>query len=146
MLQRIQSNILHFQVEPFTLNILDCKDYLTITFILLLPCKMRQVLTYISSFKRELLAIFFFSIQKTGMEKWAGKGRTQRCLGAVRFNRQQRKWAMGMHQLFLFAAHPDIMGESPGSTRGCIPFGTKDDLHLAFCGKQGRKCLQRIFL
>lgn len=60
MLQRIQSNILHFQVEPFTLNILDCKDYLTITFILLLPYKMRQVLTYISSFKRELLAFFFF--------------------------------------------------------------------------------------
>lgn len=59
MVQRILSTVLHFQVERVTLNILDCKDCLTITFILLLPSKMQQVLTYIRCFKREHLATIF---------------------------------------------------------------------------------------
>lgn len=59
MLQKPQSTWLQFQVEPFTLKVLDCEDCLTVTVIPLLPCKVQQAVAYIRCFKRGLVATFF---------------------------------------------------------------------------------------
>ena len=67
MLQRLQSTGLHFQVEAVTLKFLGWEDYLTITIIPLLHCKVQQVVAYIRCFKRGLVATLFHP------EHWHGE-------------------------------------------------------------------------
>lgn len=71
-LQRLQSTGLHFQVEPVTLEFLDCEDCLTITVIPLLPRKAQQAVACIRCFKRGLVATLFHPENQHG---WAGRER-----------------------------------------------------------------------
>lgn len=79
------------------------------------------------------------------MEKWAGKGRTQRCLEAAgqpgKSNRQKRKWA-GVCTSCSCLLLIQTEWESPGRTRQCLhPFRNKTTSTLPSVA-----CLQRIFL
>ena len=95
---------------------------------------------------------------ESGMKKWAGKGRTLRCLEAAgqpgRSSRQQRELAVGTYQLLFSAACPE--GSRWGSPRqGTVALGSTSLLSLwGLKGpppclwwetqQQGRKCLQTI--